>query len=150
MDGARRKRPRPKPLEIAAAVGVVLAGVVLIAAIVLVDARWHRIFAVWREGLAVGSPAAIPQAAPAAAPSEPVAARPARAESAPPATGSASRAPSSDTTQVMANILVSQLGQDPAWRTAMANAHANAADSPEHAYWRGVAAAIRDGLRPRP
>jgi hypothetical protein len=51
----------------------------------------------------------------------------------------------------MANLLVSQLGQDPAWRTAMANADALAADSPEHAYWHGVAAAIRDGgHRPRP
>jgi hypothetical protein len=50
----------------------------------------------------------------------------------------------------MANLLVSQLGQDPAWRTAMANADAHAADSPEHAYWRAVAAVIRDGgLRPR-
>ena len=56
-----------------------------------------------------------------------------------------------DSTQTMANLLVSQLGHDPAWRTAMANADAHAADSPERAYWHGVAAAIRDGgHRPRP
>ncbi len=58
----------------------------------------------------------------------------------------------SDSTQVMATLLVSQLGQDPAWRTALANADAHSPDSPEHAYWRSVATAIRDGggLRSRP
>jgi len=104
---ARNPLKSPRPW------GGVLAGVALIAAIVVVDPRWHRIFAVWREG-AVGSPAAIRRAAPAAAPSEPVAVRPARAESAPPATGSARRAPTSDTTLVMADMLVSQPGRDPA------------------------------------
>ena len=51
----------------------------------------------------------------------------------------------------MASLLVLQLGPDVAWRTALANADAHEGDSPEHAYWRGVAAAIRDGgarLRP--
>jgi len=58
----------------------------------------------------------------------------------------------SDSAQVMATLLVSQLGQDPAWRIALANADAHAPDSPEHAYWRSVATAIRDGggLRSRP
>ena len=168
MDGARRKRPREKPAEIAAAVGVVLAGAALIVAIVLMDPRWQRISASWRQLSVTGlrppairldtlqvQPPAVVSSAPAArlapepAPSQPVPVRPARAEPTPPAISSASRAPS-DTTQVMANLLVSQLGQDPAWRTAMANAYAHAADSPEHAYWRGVAAVIRDGgLRPR-
>jgi len=46
---------------------------------------------------------------------------------------------------VMASLLIAQLGQDPAWRTALANADAHAPDSPEHAYWRSVATAIRDG-----
>jgi hypothetical protein len=58
----------------------------------------------------------------------------------------------SDSAQVMATLLVAQLGQDPAWRTALANADAHSPDSPEHAYWRSVATAIRDGggLRSRP
>ena len=51
----------------------------------------------------------------------------------------------------MASLLITQLGQDPAWRTALANADAHAPDSPEHAYWRNVATAIRDGgYRSRP
>src|SRR5438445_11964975 len=50
-----------------------------------------------------------------------------------------------DAAQVMASLLIAQLGQDPAWRTALANADAHAPDSPEHAYWRSVATAIRDG-----
>ena len=176
MDGAqcqhelsrvRRKRRPAKPGEIAAAVSVVVVGAAVIAAIVLVDPRWHRIFASWRAGFAgvpglvstrplsirpdgleaqqatAGSPEAIPS-------SQPVPVRPIRAEP----TASVIRSPSRaalDTTQVMANLLVSQLGPDPAWRTAMANAETHAADSPEHAYWRSVAAVIRDvGLRPRP
>ncbi len=60
----------------------------------------------------------------------------------------ADRAPiraQSDSPSVMAGLLVSQLGGDPAWRTALANADAHSPDSPEHAYWRAVAAAIRDG-----
>jgi len=73
-----------------------------------------------------------------------------RASSVPGATPRPGRA-QSDPTQIMANLLASQLGQDPAWRTAMANADAHTADSPEQAYWHGVAAAIRDGgHRPRP
>jgi hypothetical protein len=45
----------------------------------------------------------------------------------------------------MANLLIAQLGQDPAWRTALANADAQAPNSPEFAYWSRVANAIRDG-----
>jgi len=53
--------------------------------------------------------------------------------------------------QVMAGVLVSQLGSDLAWRTALANADAHPGDSPEHAYWRAVAAVIRGGgFRPQP
>jgi hypothetical protein len=57
-----------------------------------------------------------------------------------------------DSAYVMASLLVSQLGLDPAWRTARANADAVSSDSPEYAYWRAVAAAIRDGaaVRVRP
>jgi hypothetical protein len=75
--------------------------------------------------------------------------RPARAQE--PMRSAAVRA-ESDSTQVMATLLVSQLGQDPAWRAALANADAHSPDSPEHAYWRSVATAIRDagGQRARP
>ena len=82
------------------------------------------------------------------APAGPAPTRPARAQE--PMRSAGVRAPS-DSTQVMATLLVSQLGQDPAWRIALANADAHSPDSPEHAYWRGVATAIRDGgLRSRP
>jgi hypothetical protein len=79
----------------------------------------------------------------------PVPTRPARA---PEPMRSAPVRAQSDSPQVMATLLVSQLGQDPAWRTALANADAHSPDSPEHAYWRSVATAIRDGggLRSRP
>jgi len=50
-----------------------------------------------------------------------------------------------DTAQVMASLLIAQLGQGPAWGAALANADAYAPDSPEHAFWRSVAIAIRDG-----
>ena len=97
-------------------------------------------------------PQAAPPAPQVAAPAPQVA--PARPPFAPlgPARGqgprSAERAQpgaASDTAQVMASLLVTQLGQDPAWRTALANADAHAPESPEHAYWRKVAQAIRDG-----
>jgi hypothetical protein len=153
MAAARRKRPRPKPAEIAAAIAVVLAGVGLIAATVLLDPRWQRLIASPRDGVAVGPPEAIAPAAPEAraapAATAPLPMRPARAESTPVAI-SAAKQPPSDTTQVMASLLVSQLGLDLAWRTATANAEGHAADTPEHAYWRKVAVAIRDGHRPRP
>jgi len=155
MAGARRKHPPAKLGQIAAAVGVVLAGAALIAAIVLIDPRWQRLLASRRDGFAGVPSIAGPQppeasswAAPEPAPPQPAPVSPARAES----TTQVTRPPSggqSDAMHVMATLLVSQLGQDPAWRTAMANAEAQSADSSEHAYWSGVAAAIRDGLRPR-
>jgi len=165
MAAARRKRPRPRPAEIAAAVAVVLAGVGLIAAIVLLDPRWQRIIASQGDGVAVGPPPAIApvasetQAAPdatatSAAPAAvgvaapPVQARPARVESTPVTITAAP--PPSDMTQVMASLLVSQLGFDLAWRTAAANAEGHAAGTPEHTYWSGVMAAIRGGHRPQP
>jgi hypothetical protein len=142
----RVRHIRSKPGEIAAALGAVLGGLTLIAGIVLVDPRWQKILDSWRASIDIPVGAGlVPQAirpdgfevrqmtvgVPEATP------RPGRAQS--------------DSTQIMANLLVSQLGPDPAWRTAMANADAHAADSPEHAYWHGVAVAIRDGgHRPRP
>jgi hypothetical protein len=51
----------------------------------------------------------------------------------------------------MVNFLVAQLGPDPAWRTAVANAAAHAPDSPEFTFSHQVAAVIWDGAgRPRP
>jgi len=88
----------------------------------------------------IASGLAPPSAPP---PSSPVAPR--RGQN---ATRPADRPPSgaqADAAQVMASLLITQLGQDPAWRTALANADAHAPDSPEHAYWRSVATAIRDG-----
>src|SRR5262249_59188464 len=52
----------------------------------------------------------------------------------------------SDSAQVMASLLVSHLGGEPAWRTALANADAQPKDS---AFWLAVAAAIRDGSAQR-
>jgi hypothetical protein len=155
MAAARRKRPRPKPIELVAAVAVVLAGVGLIAAIVLLDPRWQRLIASQRDGVAVGTPETIAPAVPETpaprgpAASPPAPTRPARVESTPAAITPARQLPS-DTTQVMAGLLVSQLGFDLAWRTAAANAEAHAAGTPEHAYWRGVSSAIRESHRPRP
>ena len=164
---ARRRRPASRRTEIAAATGLVLVGAATIAAIVLISPAWQRIFVAWRASalarvahpslgdLADLLPSAIrPErldARPATVGSLAIAPRPAP-ELVPSRSVQAARpAPSSDTTQVMASLLVSQLGQDPAWRTAVANAGAHAADSPEYAYWRDVAAAIRDGVhRTRP
>jgi len=160
MDGARRRRRRAaRPGELIAGVGIVVAGLGLIAGIVLLDPRWQRIVASWRER-ATASAAAVAtvlDASPSIEDSVAVGARlPAIRPEAPglrPATP-ASRPPSrpeSDSTQVMASLLVAQLGPDLAWRTAQANADAHTGDSPEHAYWSGVAALIRDGgIRPRP
>lgn len=174
MDGVRVRRQRPpaKPGEIVAAAGVVLAGLAVMAAIVLVDPRWQRLLAARRarfvnapsaagpqlpapraNGLevqpaTVQAPVATPRASPEPAPPQPDQAMSARAEPTP-AAGLPGGA-ESDMTQIMASLLVSQLGYDPAWRTAIANADAHVANSPEHAYWRAVAAAIREGLRPRP
>lgn len=177
MDGARfqdetrPRRPRrpARPIEIAAAVGVIVAGVGLIAGIVLLDPRWERIFASWRELSVIGfqlqairpralevqpTPASFLQTSPRTpepAPSQQIPMRPAPAPESTPLELLWPSPAESDATQVMANLLVSQLGPDSAWRTAMANAEAQAADGPEHAYWRAVAALIREGgFRPRP
>jgi len=163
-DARRRRRLAARAAEIVAAVGVIFAGLGLIAGIVLLDPRWQRIVASWRERIAaptVATRSADRPSASAASPStsDPVAAgarpqttRPEAPERKPAALASrpGSWAPS-DSTQLMASLLVSQLGPDLAWRTALSNADAHTGDSPEHAYWRGVAAAIRDsGARPRP
>jgi hypothetical protein len=78
-------------------------------------------------------------------PNDPVPPRPARSQEARRPVDRAPIRAQSDSTHVMASLLVAQLGQDPAWRTALANADAHSSDSPEHAYWRAVATAIRDG-----
>ncbi len=202
----RRRRLPTRRSEIAAAIVVVLIGVVVIAGIVVGSPRWQRIIASWRESSAarsamvspvigrvaeqITSPAVIgdavrgeplvnpsvgapgvtglrPQSirpdglerqrattvfpgtaarfAPNPAPPQPVPVKPPRAQdSARPSERSPTSA-QSDAAQVMANLLIKQLGQDPAWRTALANADAQAHDSPESAYWRRVADAIRDG-----
>jgi len=49
----------------------------------------------------------------------------------------------------MASLLVSHLGGEPAWRTALTNADAQPKDSAEQAFWLAVAAAIRDGSAQR-
>src|SRR5262245_60302317 len=135
MDGARRRRRLPaRPGELVAAGGVVLAGLGLIAAIVLLDPRWQRIVASWRERAAAPSAATPSAAPPSAAVTSPsidnraaMGIRPQTIRPEVPArqpAAMASRPPSraqSDTTQVMASLLVSQLGPDLAWRTALAN-----------------------------
>ena len=210
-----RREPRvTRRGEIAAAIGVVMSGIAVIAGIVIASPGWQRVFASWHETPAARvvaepspppfvadlsqapalradgsdaqratpvapnftaalapngvqprpSPAPAPQLAPMTpqfAPTMPqLAPPPPRVTPAPvpfapaaPARGRGSTrsaegaqpgAPS-DTEQVMANLLVMQLGPDPAWRTALANADAHAPDSAEYTYWRRVAQAIRDG-----
>jgi hypothetical protein len=167
------RRPPPRLIDVVAAVGIAVGGLSVISGIVVASPRWQRIIASWRESFATrsasvppvvgpltetGSPA-VSDAAVAVQPqvilpsglevqpatAGPVPPRPPRAQDPMrPVDRAPIRAPS-DSTQVMANLLVSQLGQDPAWRMALANADAHSADSPEHVYWRRVAAAIRDG-----
>jgi hypothetical protein len=162
----RPRRPPPRLIEVVAAIGVVVTGLSVISGIVVASPHWQRIIASWRESLAVrGESPAYPavgaaevvaiqpqgirpnglEVPPATAGSVPT--RPGRAQE--PMRSAAVRA-QSESAQVMATLLVSQLGQDPAWRIALANADAHSPDSPEHAYWRSVATAIRDGLRSRP
>lgn len=210
----RRKPRATRRDEVAAAIGVVMTGIAVIAGIVIASPGWQRVFASWHATPAarvVAEPSPPPfvtdlsqapalradgpdaqRAAPVApnftaalapnvvqprpslvpprqlapptpqlAPTMPqlgptpprVTPAPAPFAPAAPARGQGSTRPAeraqpgapSDTEQVMANVLVMQLGQDPAWRTALANAEAHAADSPEYTYWRRVAQAIRDG-----
>jgi hypothetical protein len=174
---AARRRSASKPIEIVAAVAVVVTGLSVISGIVLASPRWQRIIASWRgsdtappSGMAPAFDSAMASArslvveggasqgiapAPPRLAAEPPSPRPAPARPAHDSTPALDRAPlwaQPDSTHVMASLLVSQLGQDPAWRTALANADAVSPDSPEYAYWRAVAAAIRDGgaLRARP
>jgi hypothetical protein len=175
----RLRRRHRKLIDIAAAVGVVVAGLFLIARIVIASPGWQRIIASWRESLAVRSAsvprlletAVAPMSAPAVngdalrgeLPMSPPAAvpgvisdtnasqSPTRSARVPPLP-SVDLPPSqlqSDSAQVMASLLVSQLGQEPAWRTALANADAQPTDSAEQAFWRAVAAVIRDGSAQR-
>ena len=152
---ARRRRRRRRLIDIAAALAVVAGGLSVIAAIVIVSPRWQRLITSWRETIAVHA-ASVPQlietaVAPMSTPAvnrgalhgELPATRSTRVPLLPSIDLSASRF-QSDSAQVMAGLLVSQLGQDPAWQTALANAEAQPPDSPEQAFWRAVASAIRD------
>jgi hypothetical protein len=181
MNRSGGTRRRTTGREIAAAIGVVLAGAAVVTAIVTVDPRWRAIIAATRAGwtasaglgtpgLAGWMPAPVPLVETTATPPPGVESPVAITEAAgPPRSREAVNPPSParskgstrsganasgvdrDTTQVMVNFLVAQLGQDPAWRTAMANAAAHAPDSPEFTFWHLVAAAIREGAgRPRP
>lgn len=171
-----RRRSASRLIEIVAAVAVVVTGLSVISGIVLASPRWQLIIASWRGGdtapssMAPAFDSAIAPArslgieeraaqgivpAPPRVAAEPPAPRLAPARPAHDSTLTLDRPPlraQPDSTQVMAGLLVSQLGLDPAWRTALANADAVSPDSPEYAYWRSVAAAIRDGgaLRARP
>lgn len=176
---ARRLRRRRNMIDVAAAAVVVIGGLSLIAGIVVASPGWQRIIASWRESLAARSASVpelietavapmstpalndgalrgdLPMSPPAAAPgtrSDPNASRPAtrsaRIPEAPSVGSPMSRLPA-DSAQVMATLLVSQLGLEPAWRTALANADAQPNDSPEQAFWRTVASAIRDGSAQR-
>ncbi len=163
----RRMRPSTSRREIAAAIGVIATGIAVISGIVIASPGWQRIIAAWRESSSTqprsdrphgfelphattGSPALTRGLVPSSTSSQPIPVAPTRAaDSSRPADRSWT-GPQLDMAQVMAGFLVSQFGQDPAWRTAQANADAHSPDSPEHAYWRDVAIAIRDGgYRPR-
>lgn len=165
---ARRPRRRSARGDIAVAIGTVLTGLAIIAAIVLNSPGWQRVFASWGEAssavLAMGpsmatetpvlspmtpdvtlAPGVAPALAPSPAPSWSAPAAPTRAPESPRSVPRSGAGQQQDTAQVMASLLTSHLGQDMAWRTALANADAHAIDSPEHMYWRKVATAIRDG-----
>jgi hypothetical protein len=181
MNRSGRTRRRTTGREIAAAIGVVLAGAAVVTAIVTVDPRWRAIIAAtrarWAASAGLGTPgligrmpATVPLVEPSAAPPallepsvavstepagpprpRPNATLPNPARSKSPGRSGAAPDVDRDTTLVMVNFLVAQLGQDPAWRTALANAAAHAPDSPEFTFWHQVAAAIREGAgRPRP
>jgi len=174
---AARRRPASRLLEIVAAVAVVVTGLSVISGIVLASPRWQRIIASRRGGDTAGASGMAPAFDSASAPArslvigsgaaQGVTPAPPRLATEPPSPRSGPGRPAHDSTpavdrapiraqpdsaQVMASLLLSQLGLDPAWRTALANADAVSPDSPEYAYWRAVAAAIREGaaIRARP
>jgi hypothetical protein len=146
--------------EIAAAFAIVAGGIAVIAGIVVASPGWQKLFTAWhasfanhdrteKPGAAVSTPsraAAVPFAVTAApAPQRPLSPPPARATDSPRPVERARPEAPHDMAEVMATVLIAQLGQDPAWRTALVNADAHPPDSPEHAYWRRVAAAIKEG-----
>jgi hypothetical protein len=141
------------------------------AIIAATRAPWAASVGLGTPGLASWRPATVPRIAPGSAPSpgfespvavsaqpaEPALPRPAATAPKPPrskdSTRSGANAPGidRDTRQVMVNLLVAQLGPDPALRAALANAAAHEPDSPEFTFWHQVAAAIQEGaarLRP--
>ena len=152
-------RARARRGEIGAAVAIIAGGLAVIAGIVVTSPGWQKLFTAWRESFANHDspskprPAAPqpPQATPAPAAvttapaAQPLSLTPARATDSPRPVERARPAAPHDMAQVMATLLIAQLGQDPAWRTALANAEAHSPDTPEHAYWRRVATAIREG-----
>lgn len=165
----RRRRILPRAIDVIAAVSVVVTGLAVISSIVMASPRWQGLIPSWRGsvtahaasvprllGTAVLPPSSLAVKGEAMAPEAPSprpgSSRPGRAPEPAQAGGWPAVRAQSDSTQVMASLLVSQLGLDPAWRTALANADAVSSDSPEYAYWRAVAAAIRDGaaVRVRP
>jgi hypothetical protein len=174
LHGATRTRSRARRREIAAAIGVVLAGAAVVAGIVSVDPRWQAIIATipapWSatarlgaRGLVGGMPARELAVEPGSALSPGVLESPAEGSALSAGLPSAPRAPnvsrskdftrsaaptpgvySDDAAQVMVSMLLAQLGPDPAWQTALANAEAHSPGSPEFSFWYRVAAAIRE------
>ena len=149
--GGPQPRARARRGEIAAAFAIIAGGTAVIAGIVVTSPGWQKLFTAWHASFAnhVAPAPALARPAPAAVTTAPasqsLSPTPARATGSPrPAARARPEAPH-DMAQVMATVLIAQLGQDPAWRAALANAEAHAPDSPEHAYWRRVAASIREG-----
>jgi hypothetical protein len=152
-------RARARRGEIAAAVAIIAGGLAVIVGIVVTSPGWQKLFIAWRESFANHDSTAKPRSAapepPQATPApaavtttpaaQPLSVTPARATDSPRQVERARPAAPHDMAQVMATMLISQLGQDPAWRTALANAEAHAPGTPEHDYWRRVAAAVREG-----
>jgi hypothetical protein len=100
-------------------------------------------------GLEASAVDSAPTAGPRRAPMPTPPANPARAGD---SKRSVDQTPSAqaDTTHVMASILVTELGLDPALRAALTNAEAHTPGSPEFTFWHQVATAILDrGARPR-
>jgi hypothetical protein len=156
---AGEPRARARRDEIAAAFAIIAGGIFIIAGIIVTSPGWQTLFTALRErfakhdsitkpGAAVSAPSSArsaPAAVTTASAAQPLSRTPARATDSPRPVERARPAAPHDMAQIMATLLISQLGQDPAWRTALANAEAHSPGSPEHAYWRRVAAAIKEG-----